>query len=251
MFKTFAPGARRRRVWSPGTIAASVAAHAFLLGGAAYATLHASPPTRETASIFDIGEPPAPPPPVKPQDPPPPPPAPDEPAARAGQTVEIPAPTDVPTELPKVNPNEAPLHDYQVTGIGTTGTTYDPNATTQAPTGPTTTAGEGPEVIAVEDLGEMPALANRNEVQRVLQRTYPSNLRDAGIAGEARLQFIINTDGTVDAASVQVVSSTQEAFGDAARRAVEKFRFRPATMMGEPVRVLITIPIRFTVNPSD
>ena len=34
------------------------------------------------------------------------------------------------------------------------------------------------------------------------------------------------------------------------RVVVERFRFRPATMMGEPVRVLITMPIRFTVAPG-
>jgi periplasmic protein TonB len=252
MFKVLASGSRKRTVWTANTIATSIIAHALVLGFAAYASVHASPPKREVADIVDIGAPPPPPPPIEEQKEKPTPPAPaDAPPPQPGQTVELPAPDKVPTEIPKIDLNEQPLHPYEVTGIGTTGTTYDPHATVQTPPSPAPgPPGDGPQVIEAAELGEIPALANRGEVQRILQRTYPPTLRDAGVAGEAQLQFIINTDGTVDASSVKVVSSSQEAFGDAARRAVERFRFRPATMMGEPVRVLISIPIRFTVTPG-
>jgi len=249
MFKVLASGSRKRSVWTANTVATSIIAHALVLGFATYASLHASPPKREVAEIVDIGSPPPPPPPIEEQKEQPPQPV-DAPPARAGQTVELPAPTEVPTEIPKVDPTEQPLHEYQTTGIGTTGDKYDPNATVQAPPSPVHGEGDGPELVIAEDLGALPELANRTEVQRVLQRNYPPTLRDAGIAGEAQIQLIINTDGSVDASSVKVVSSSQEAFGDAARKVVERFRFRPATMMGEPVRVLITMPIRFTVAPG-
>ena len=251
MFKVLAPGSRKRRTWSAGTIAASVAAHVLVLGGAAYASLHASPPPR--VEVFqDLPLPPPAPEPLKPKDPTPPPPSkPDEPPARAGQTVELRAPDVVPTIIPKVDPTEQPLHASETTGIGIPGDKYDPNATQPAAGGSHGNGdGQPTDVVTPEDLGEIPSLANRGEVQRVLQRYYPPMQRDAGIAGDAQLQFVINTDGSVDAASVKVVSSTSEAFGEAAKRAVERFRFRPATMMGEPVRVLITIPIRFTVAPG-
>jgi protein TonB len=250
MFNVFASGSRKRRIWTPGTIAASIAAHVLVLGGAAYATLHASPP--ETVEVVqDLG--PLPPPPPKPVDVQPAPATPDQPPPRPGQTVELPAPVQVPTDIPPVKPDETPLHAGEVTGEGTLGNTFDPNATTQAPgsaTTPSDGASGGPELVTGDELGAMPELTNRSEVQRMLQRSYPSGLRDQGIAGEARLQFIINTDGTVDMASVQVVSATRDEFGDAAKRAVERFHFKPATMMDEPVRVLITMPIRFTISPN-
>ncbi|HET6763650.1 MAG TPA: TonB family protein [Longimicrobiaceae bacterium] len=249
MFKVLASGSRKRSVWSANTVATSIIVHALVLGFAAYASLHASPPRAMVDGYTDIGEPP-PPPPVEPEQKQETPPPVDAPPPRPGQTVELPAPDVVPTVIPKVDPTEQPLHAYQTTGIGTTGSTYDPNATAQAPAAPGAGQGDGPEVIAAEELGALPELANRTEVQRVLQRNYPPTLRDAGIAGEAQIQLIINTDGSVDASSVKVVSSSQEAFGEAARRVVERFRFRPASMMGEPVRVLITMPIRFTVAPT-
>jgi protein TonB len=249
MFKVLEPGARTRRVWSAGTVTLSVAAHVLVLAGATYASLHASPPPPlSDDGILDTWEVP-PTPTVKPDPQPTQPERQDETPAPRGHTVELPAPTDVPDHLPPVNIHEEPLHSYEVTGQGPLGVKYgDPLPNQQSGGNPNAT-GDGPQTVDVSDLAEIPSLENTGEVQRVLQRNYPPMLRDAGVTGEARLQFVINTDGRVDASTVQVVGATNEAFGDAARRAVEHFRFKPASMMGEPVRVLITIPIRFTLQP--
>jgi protein TonB len=250
MFKVLEPGARKRRVWSAGTVTLSVAAHVAILGVAAYASLNASPPPPRPEVVVDLGTLPPPPPPApQPVQPDRPPPDPAAPKPVAGDFIEVHTPDVAPDKLPPLNAVETPAPPQDDPAAGKGGDVIGP------PSGGPSTGRAGPvgdgapsEVIPAEELGEIPALANTSEVQRILQRTYPPLLRDAGIVGEARLQFVINTDGRVDPATVQVVGATNEQFGDAARRAVEHFRFKPASMMGEPVRVLITIPIRFNVQ---
>lgn len=251
MFKVLEPGARKRRVWSAGTITLSVAAHVAILGIATYASLHASPPPPPPEVYVPVDVPPPPPPPVKVIDPPAPPPQADQPAmpATPGTFIEVHPPEVVPDRIPAIDPTQPPLPPQDGAATGTGGDVIG-TPTGQPSTGSTALAtdGYGPDVVSAAELGEIPALANTSEVQRILQRTYPPLLREAGIMGEARLQFVINTDGRVDMSTVQVVGATNEQFGDAAKRAVEHFRFKPASMNGDPVRVLTTIPIRFTVQ---
>lgn len=95
------------------------------------------------------------------------------------------------------------------------------------------------------EVDERPELTNRSEVDRLMQRNYPPLLRDAGIAGQVTLRFRVNEDGRVDAESIAVENASHDAFGDAARRVVERMRFRPATVGGRAVRVWVTLPITF------
>jgi len=76
---------------------------------------------------------------------------------------------------------------------------------------------------------------------------YPPLLRDAGIGGQVMLEFVVNADGTVDSASVVVVSSDRPAFERPALDAIKQSRFRPAMMGGEPAAVRIRQPINFSV----
>ncbi|MDB4950948.1 MAG: hypothetical protein JWM27_3597 [Gemmatimonadetes bacterium] len=248
MFKVLEPGARKRRIWSAGTVTASLAAHILVLGGIASASMGPPAPAAEVVRpLIDIPVPEAP---VKVHPQPEQPAHPDASPAPRGRTVELPAPVDVPTKLPPIDPGAKPLTPEMTTGQGPVGVVHGDPLAGQRPGGdPTVSEGGAPTgVVRAEDLGEIPALANAAEVRRILQRTYPPMLRDAGVQGEARLQFVVNTDGRVDPATVTVVGATQPAFADAARRAVERFRFKPASMMGEPVRVLITLPIHFTLE---
>jgi protein TonB len=249
MFKVLDPEARRRRVWSAGTVTVSLAAHVLVLAGAAYASLHASPPPPPREVVTDLGPLPPAPPPIK--DPPQEQPReqPRQPST-PGTFIEVHTPVTVPDKIPAVDPTLAPLPRQDDGADGKGGDHIGP-PNGQPGTGSAEVPDDGlPEgVVDMSDLAEIPSLQNAIEVQRVLQRSYPPLLREAGVMGEARLQFIINTDGRVEATSVQVVGATNQQFGDAAKRAVEHFRFKPASMMGEPVRVLITIPIRFTLQP--
>lgn len=255
MFKILVSGGRTpRRNWSAGTVAVSLAAHAALFAAVGYAAVGTAKPPRpdEEVTIWPIDAPP--PPPVEPRIEPPQPRAPqpvdaDKPAPVVGETVEIVPPADVPETIAPPRVDEVPVTEVQVTGQGKPGDVFGvPNpADTRAPTGntdPGDVIGAG-DVVHAEALAEAPAVQNQREAQRALERLYPTVLRDAGVSGEATLQFIVGTDGRVEPASIRVVSASHDQFGEASRRAVERFRFRPAKVNGTPVRVLISLPINW------
>lgn len=77
---------------------------------------------------------------------------------------------------------------------------------------------------------------------------YPPALRKSGVAGEVTLQFVVNADGKVEPASVRVISSTLYGFEAAAREAILRARFEPATIRGKEVRQLVQQRVRFEVR---
>ena len=236
---------RKRRLSSPRIVALSVGAHLFLLL-AAVAVSTAAPvdpaPEEHVVDEWDIAEPTPPPPaPVEPQPPEtPPPPTP-------GQTVEMPSPTTVPDEIPVENPDEKPLREQDVTGIGPVGDVIGPPPAAPTPTtGNTepTTAPRSENYVYMSDMVEAkPELANGGEVSRLFERFYPRMLADQGVAGRVMLELIVEADGRVRPGSVRVVSATNPQFSDATMRIVERFRFRPARVGDDAVPVMVTIPI--------
>ena len=72
--------------------------------------------------------------------------------------------------------------------------------------------------------------------------------RKSGVAGEVTLQFVVNADGKVEPASVRVISSTLYGFEAAAREAILRARFEPATIRGKEVRQLVQQRVRFEVR---
>lgn len=107
----------------------------------------------------------------------------------------------------------------------------------------------GPAAVdTVHHLGSIqvrPELINLEEVQRLVQRNYPPLLRDAGIVGAVRAMLVVGKDGHPEVESIEIMDSSHEAFGDAARRIVERMRFRPGTADGRPVRVRMEVPVSF------
>lgn len=97
----------------------------------------------------------------------------------------------------------------------------------------------------VRALDRTPELANPDEVSRALSRAYPPLLRDAGQGGSVELRFRVLADGTVDPATVVVMSSTHPGFDAAARRVALTMRFHPARLDGAPVRAWVVIPVTF------
>lgn len=78
--------------------------------------------------------------------------------------------------------------------------------------------------------------------------TYPEALRRARIAGSVRVRFIVDRQGSVDSASVEVLSSSHPAFDLPAVRAVRQWRFRPAQVGDEAVDQLVTQLISFRLD---
>jgi len=76
---------------------------------------------------------------------------------------------------------------------------------------------------------------------------YPDLLRAAGIQGRVVLQAVIDTLGRAEGAAV-VVESSNRGFDAAALAYVRRALFRPGRVHGRAVRVLIRLPIDFTLQ---
>jgi protein TonB len=77
---------------------------------------------------------------------------------------------------------------------------------------------------------------------------YTSDAMRAKVQGTVLLECIVRPDGTVT--DVQVLRSLDSTFGldQEAIKAAQKWRFRPGTLQGQPVPVLITIELQFTLR---
>jgi len=65
---------------------------------------------------------------------------------------------------------------------------------------------------------------------------YPPVLQQAGIEGKVLLEFIIDSTGKIEPASVRVVERSRPGFDTAAMETIEQSSFRPARVRGRPVR---------------
>jgi len=77
---------------------------------------------------------------------------------------------------------------------------------------------------------------------------YPELLRQAGIQGVVMVQAIVDTSGRVEPNSIKIVSSPNPGFDTPAKNQVLKTLFRPARVYGHAVRVLIQLPINFSLT---
>ena len=250
MFKVLS-GERKRRVISPATIAVSIAAHVLLLGGAVYAAASDSG-TRERVTEIELpplAQPAEPD--VKEADPPPPAPAqPDQPAAVEvpGETLQLETPTEVPQDIKPEPPGLQPVDDKHYSGEGPIGNVIGPPPATPTPVPPGPPAVTHTEdYIPTEDMVEERPTLMREGLASTLERYYPAVMRDSRTNGRAVVELIVDENGRVRENSARVVETTHPSFGDAALRAVQRFRFRPARMGGVAVPVRVTIPINWQV----
>lgn len=93
------------------------------------------------------------------------------------------------------------------------------------------------------------------QVEKVAQRidgtgvpSYPEALRAAGVSGEVRLQFVVDTTGRANLGSVKVQSATNDLFAASARAAVPRMRFYPAEIGGRKVKQLVELPLTFQIG---
>lgn len=75
---------------------------------------------------------------------------------------------------------------------------------------------------------------------------YPSGLRDKNITGEAILAFVVNAKGNVE--QVRVIRASHEQFGQAAKAAVEQWKYKPARKDGRPVNCRMQLPMAFDIR---
>jgi periplasmic protein TonB len=92
------------------------------------------------------------------------------------------------------------------------------------------------------------ALRNQADVVRLLQRLYPRVLKEAGVEGTVRVQFVVTADGRVDMSTVQVLSATHPEFAEATKKVLQDFRFTPARKGEHNVRMLTMLPIEWKLQ---
>lgn len=161
-----------------------------------------------------------------------------EPPPKGFQTVA--APTDIPAVIPPVDLTQRPLDPRDFTGRGVEG---------GIATGVVGGTGKVDATDALDAIYEASTSDSRFEQAVMVSQPvprYPGPLQAAGIDGRVALEFVIDTAGRVEPASLRVLESTHPAFEAAAREALARASFRPARLGPRPVRQLTRQAIRFT-----
>ncbi len=83
------------------------------------------------------------------------------------------------------------------------------------------------------------------EIDRVVPQ-YPMAARAANVGGSVVIRGIVRRDGTID--DVEIIKDLPYGLGESARRAVQRWRFRPATYRGEPIDVYYTVTVNFRLR---
>ena len=122
----------------------------------------------------------------------------------------------------------------------TTETTETEEPQQPPPTAPEMNADRAGVYAAVPPGGTQP-----EETSRVIPR-YPPLARRANVAGAVVIRGIVRKDGTID--NVEIIKDLPYGLGDAAREAVERWTFRPATYRGEPIDVYYTVTVNFKLQ---
>jgi len=239
----------RPHVWTGGSATMSLLLHSVLVVGATFATTAGPAIAREVqeeVTFLEVKEKTVAPEPEKAPPPPPPAVANTPPPPKGFQ--ELVPPSEPPPVIPEVDTSAPAVSAADFSGVGVAGGTatgVEVGGTPQN-TAEANPAEEEPGfAYEVAVLERVPVLTNAAQAQRILERTYPKLLLDAGIQGVVVMRFVVEPDGKVDASSVQVISTTHELFSDASVNVVEKLRFKPGIYKGQPVRVLIQIPVEW------
>ena len=98
-------------------------------------------------------------------------------------------------------------------------------------------------VVFVEAVVEV-----KPELVRLSPPYYPDSLRRAGIQGLVVVQAIIDTLGRVEDTGLKVIQAPHPGLVGPALAAVRASTFKPAQVHGRPVRVLVRIPLNFTIR---
>lgn len=140
-----------------------------------------------------------------------------------------------------------PTETTDTTGTAATTTTSAQPAETASAATETAPA---PSPIAPESSAGVyaavpPGGTQPEEIDRVIPR-YPAAARALGVAGSVVIRGVVRKDGTID--NVEIIKDLPYGLGEAAREAVEQWRFRPATYRGEPIDVYYTVTVNFRLR---
>jgi TonB family protein len=77
---------------------------------------------------------------------------------------------------------------------------------------------------------------------------YPQELLEQGVEGEVFAEFVVDTTGSVDRASIRIVDYTHQAFMSSVKETLPRMLFRPAIRNQRRVRQLVQQHFRFQIQ---
>jgi len=99
------------------------------------------------------------------------------------------------------------------------------------------------KIYAIAEVQSPPKLSSSTLAAKLIQESYPADLKSRGVGGMVELQFVVDAKGKVDPATVEVVDATQTALGEAAKKVVSRLDFSPGKVNGAGVRTKVVLPI--------
>jgi periplasmic protein TonB len=77
---------------------------------------------------------------------------------------------------------------------------------------------------------------------------YPEELRVKNVEGQVVAEWIVDSTGRADSASFRIIESTHPLFTRSVRETLPGMAFRPAQLMGKPVRQLVRQQFKFLLE---
>jgi TonB family protein len=150
---------------------------------------------------------------------------------------------DLPKVIPAIDLTQPPLDPRDFTGRGVEGGVAD------GVVGGTVAGGAAGEALdAIYQATTDDARFEQATLVSPPTPRYPTALEAGGIEGLVAMEFVIDTTGRVEPASIRILHSTHDAFETEARTALAGALFRPARFSGRPVRQLTRQSIRFVTS---
>jgi TonB family protein len=112
-----------------------------------------------------------------------------------------------------------------------------------------------PDAVKIPDPGDGGRVYIESEMGRPVRRdpasaapAYPDFLQKEGIEGTVAVEYVVDTTGLADSATLRILRTTHPAFAEAVRAALPGMRFQPGEVGGQLVRQLVTQEFRFIIT---
>lgn len=233
------PESAPRRQRSLGGTILSASLHATVIGATLAATgISAEPPRRaepraqSLVYVRPLAQPPRSAPPAR---------TPPRAVVRAPQDPPVVVPPTPLVTNPVIVPSTLPLSSEPL------GAPFDSTVSLANPAGSEGDSGDG---APAGDDTPMSAFSVDREVVplRGVTPRYPGVLANAGVEGSVVMQFVVDTLGRVERASIRAMRVDQALFEQSVREALARMRFVPAEAGGRKVRQLVEQPFTFALG---
>ena len=236
MFNNLLESKPKKEKRGGGTVT-SIVLHSILVGLAVYATANAAirneKPKQEKIDFVETPKDEPPP----PKEEPPPPPPPDvvvAPPPPKGFQV-LTAPVEIPDVIPDIDLSKKVTDEADFSGKGVAG------GVAKGKEGGAVVQSDQPYFEFQVEKPVVPAPGS-------ISPRYPDMLRQAGVEGEVRAQFVVDTTGKAEAGSLKILKSSHDMFVQSVKNALPQMKFIPAEVGGRKVKQLVQQPFTFSIS---